>query len=227
MIGPKQIRHVSLPREGAPLVVLLGGIGPNPHVPGRMGRALYAAGYAVEAIHYPSTRHPIRELVSEHVGPALAKVNTAPARPLHFVTFSMGGIILRELLRAAPPENFSRAVQVAPPNNGSEVAQFLLNWKFYRWMFGPAGGQLGQGDESYPKQLGPLPPGVGVIAGTRSFDPWFSWMFKGPHDGKVAIASAQQDGMADFVTVPADHYLILGHRDTIRHTLNFLREGKF
>jgi hypothetical protein len=228
MIGPRQIRHASLPREGAPLVVLLGGIGPNPHVPGKMGRALHAAGYAVETIHYPSTRYPIRELVAGHVAPALARVNTAPTRPLYFVTFSMGGIVLRELLRTAPPENFARAVQVAPPNNGSEVAHFLKNWWPYRWMFGPAGGELGLDPAaSVPKTLGPLPAGVGVIAGTRSHDPWFNPLFSRPHDGKVAVESARTEGMADFTTVASSHYFILGHPDTIRHTLHFLREGCF
>ncbi len=119
MIGPRKIRHSRLPLEGAPLVVILGGIGPNPGLPGRMGKTLHAAGFAVETIHYPSTRHRIGKLVTEHVGPALARINTAPSRPLHFVTFSMGGIIFRELMRSAPPVNFARAVLVAPPNNGS------------------------------------------------------------------------------------------------------------
>ena len=139
MIGPRKIRHSSHPREGAPLAVVLGGIGPNPGLPGRMGKALHAAGYAVETIHYPSTRYRISELVADHLRPALARINTDLARPLNVVTFSMGGIIFRELMRTAPPENFARAVLVAPPNNGSEVAQFLKGWWPYRWMFGPGG----------------------------------------------------------------------------------------
>ncbi|MGE9292255.1 MAG: esterase/lipase family protein [Puniceicoccales bacterium] len=228
MIGPRNIRRHSLPREGAPLVVVLGGIGPNPGLPGRMGKALHGAGFAVETIHYPSTRYHIGELVADHVGPALARINTDTSRPLHFVTFSMGGIIFRELMGTAPPENFARAVLVAPPNNGSEVAQFLRGWWPYRWMFGPAGGELVLDEaHSVPKGLGPLPEGVGVIAGTRSLDPWFNWLFKRPHDGKVAVESARQPGMADFTTVPASHYFILQRSQTIRHTLQFLKEGKF
>ncbi len=231
MIGPRQIRHCQNERDGAERVILLGGIGPNFQLLGQTAKALHAAGFATEVIHYPSTRYGIDELVDAHLAPAVARANRQPERPLHFLTFSMGGIVFRRLMQTHRPENLGRAVLVAPPNNGSEVADFFRNWVIYRWMFGPAGQQLGTCERSVPLALGAVDAEVGVIAGTRSLDPWFHRMFsrehRGAHDGKVTVASTKIAGMTDFTTVAASHYFIIRHPETQRQAVQFFRTGAF
>lgn len=208
-------------------VVLLDGIGPNVNCLGAMQRALVEEGYRTARIDYPSTRYSLDVLAREHLAPAIERLALDPEQPVHFVTMSMGGILARVYLRHYRPANLGRVVMLAPPNHGSEVADWLQGWWFYRWRFGPAGQELTTASDSVPNALGPANYPVGVIAGDRSLDPWFGWRFNGPHDGKVSVASARLDGMAAFAVVPASHYGIMYHPRAIELTRRFLHEGRF
>ena len=68
---------------------------------------------------------------------------------------------------------------------------------------------------------------VGVIAGTVSFEPWFSAWLPGPDDGKVAVSRTRLEGMRDFITVPHGHTFIMNGDDVARATIAFLRTGSF
>jgi len=227
MWSPKKIDvHCSGDADGE-TVILLGGLGPNLNYLGKARRRLENAGYRVVDIAYPSTYYGIRELADEHVGPAIESANIHRDRPLHFVTLSMGGIVVRAYLRSKPPSNLGRTVMIAPPNHGSEVADWLKDFFLFRQRFGPAGQELTTDPGSTPNQLGPAIGETGIIAGTRWLDPWFAWLFRGPHDGKVSVESARLEGMADFATVWSDHYLIMNNKQVLELTLHFLRTGSF
>jgi len=208
-------------------VILLGGIGPNIKQLGPARKRLEGAGYRVVEIDYPSTYHGNFDLADEHVGPAIERANVHRDRALHFVTLSMGGIVARSYLRDGKPENLGRVVMVAPPNHGSEVADWLKNFFLFKQRFGPAGQELTTDPESLVNRLGPADFELGVIAGTRCLDPWFAWLFHGPHDGKVSVDSAKLEGMRDFVTVGSDHYLIMRDKRTLDYMMRFLQKGRF
>ncbi|MEO0794906.1 MAG: alpha/beta fold hydrolase [Verrucomicrobiota bacterium] len=208
-------------------MLLLGGIGRSCRLMYRLRDQLRQAGYHVFNIDYPSTRFTIDQQASDHLAPLVDKLEFDRKKPLHFVTFSMGGILIRAYLRKHRPENLGRVVMIAPPNHGSEVADWLKYVGLFRWGFGPAGMELTTDVNSTPNALGPANFDVGVIAGKRSLDPWFSWMFRGPHDGKVSVDSARLDGMADFAVVNSDHYLITRNAQTIALTKCFLKHGHF
>lgn len=116
---------------------------------------------------------------------------------------------------------------LSPPNKGSEVADTLRHTMFYRWATGPAGQQLGTDPDSLPNRLAPIDAEVGVISGRRSSDPWFSSLFRGENDGKVAVARARLDEMKDFLVVDAGHTFIMLRRDVMEQTYHFLCHGQF
>jgi hypothetical protein len=74
---------------------------------------------------------------------------------VHFVTHSMGGILLRYYLEDHNLERLGRVVMLAPPNQGSEVVDNLRDVPGYKEILGPAGIQLGTDEDSIPSQLGP------------------------------------------------------------------------
>lgn len=212
---------------GGDHVVLLHGIGHDSGDMHALGKFLSAAGYRAVAISYPSTRLPIETLGDEYLPLRLEKLVPDDGRAVHFVTHSMGGIVLRRMLATQKLPRLGRAVLIAPPNHGSPVADFLRRELLYEWYFGPAGQQLGTGADSVPLALPPADFDVGVIAGRVSLDPWFDPLLEGPHDGKIAVAATRLAGMRDFVVVPYGHTFIHRCRAVHELALNFLRSGCF
>lgn len=207
-------------------VILLHGLGRTRWSFWRMEHALRQDGYHVVNVTYPSRKKSVEELARDYLAPLVAAQGKA-AR-LHFVTHSMGGILLRCHLRDHPVPNLGRVVMLAPPNAGSELADVLKPTWLYRKVNGPAGQQLGT--DGLPRALGPWPAGageLGIIAGDISLNPLFSAALPGPNDGKVTVASARLEGLSDFVTVPHSHTWLVWRQPVIAQVRAFLRDGKF
>ena len=207
-------------------VVLLHGLGRTKLSMLPLQRSLEAAGYEVKNQGYPSTTKSIEDLapvVAQAIDACLEK----QAGPVHVVTHSLGGILLRQYVHDHADAPIGRVVMLAPPNHGSEIAdRFKARW-WYQLATGPAGQQLGTDPSSVPNSLGPVTVHIGVIAGRRSSDPWFSHVFAGPHDGKVSVASAQLQGMQDFLVVDSGHTFMPSSPEVARQVLSFLQHGKF
>ncbi len=221
---------------GREIVVLLHGLARSSRAMRPMARALEQAGYSIFNIDYPSRKYPIEELTLQVFTP-LEPLLKNPACNVHFVTHSMGGILLRYYRHAMMqrhPETllpgFGRAVMLSPPSQGSEVVDRLGGLRIFQWINGPAGAQLGTGqggNESLPKQMGPADFEVGVIMGDRSINPLLSRLIPGPDDGKVSVERAKLEGMRDFIVMPYSHPFIMRRAAVIEQTRFFLRHGRF
>jgi len=210
-----------------PPVVLLHGLARSSASMQPMARALEQAGYAVCNLSYPSREYPIDVLARNHVAPQIARCFPQQRGPLHFVTHSMGGIIVRVLDRSGDAGPIGRVVMLSPPNQGSEVVDRLGGWQLFQALNGPAGGQLGTDLRSAPQQLGPARFELGIITGNRSINWMLSLLIPGPDDGKVAVSRAQLEGMRDFIVLRASHPFIMQSPQAIAQTLVFLQEGRF
>ena len=209
----------------AETVVLLHGLGRGAWSMKRLEWMLRAEGYHVVNFSYPSRHATVEKLAEHNLAPLLRALPLSPGAPVHFETHSMGGIVLRCYLRDHPTPAPGRIVMLAPPNHGSEVADRLHSWWFYRLINGPAGAQLTT--QGLPGKLGPAPRGTGVIAGSFSFNPLFSSWMTGPDDGKVSVASARLEGADDFLVVPYSHTWLMWRTPVLDQVRTFLRDGKF
>ncbi len=201
-----------------PPVVLLHGLARTHLSMAGLARALRREGYDTWARTYPSRRLPVGELADVVAG----WIHDAYGdQPVHAVTHSLGGILVREM---APRLNLARVVMLAPPNTGSELALRLQDFGPFSLLYGPAGQDVAQ--QATPNE--PTPPRwprpdvpVAVIAGTRSptLSNPVSWLSGGlgvfgrdrPNDGTVAVDETRLAGTDAFVEVDASHTWIMNH----------------
>ena len=213
--------------DSSDCVVLLHGLNRSWHAMSKMAKELQAAGYATANVDYPSQTGPIEELAPMAVNNGLEKCREADAVQVHFVTHSMGGILLRYAQKASPIPDLGRVVMLAPPNQGSEIVDVTKDWLGAELLTGEAGLQIGTDENSIPTQLGPVDFELGIIAGTGSISPFLSMMLPNPNDGKVSVASTKVEGMDDFLIVKNSHHFIVTNDNVIENTIQFLRTGKF
>jgi len=208
-------------------VVLLHGLCRTSASMERMAAALTKAGYVVDNIDYPSRRAGVATLSEEVVGAAMKSDKLAKCDKIHFVGHSLGGILVRDYFSRHRDRRLGRVVMLGPPNQGSEVADRLKDWRIYQWLNGPTGGELGTDPESVPNKLGPVAFDVGVIAGDRTINWINSLMIAGSDDGKVSVRNTKVEGMKDHLVVHTAHPFIMRNRAVIEATIRFLNSGKF
>ena len=212
----------------ADCVILLHGLARTSASMRTMAKALEASGYRVANVDYPSRDHKIEKLAPLAIGKGLHLCGDVDAGDrIHFVTHSLGGILVRYYLEEETIESLGRVVMLAPPNQGSRAADAMRNVPGFDWLNGPAGRQLGKGDDSVPLKLGSPAFEFAVIAGNRTIDPVTSAVLDDPDDGRVSVEDTKLDGMRDFVVVPVSHAFIMRNKRTIRLVRAFLADGKF
>jgi len=208
-------------------VIVLHGLGRTAYSMSAVEDALVAAGYCVWNRSYPSRTADIEWLAATAVSDGLAYCESQQATRIHFVTHSLGGILVRQYLQDNHIENLGRIVMLSPPNQGSEVADLLKDNAVFRFATGPAGQQLGTGTDSVPLKLEPIPGEIGIIAGSSSSDPWFSPAIPGEDDGKVSVERTRLVEMRDFLVVDSGHTFIMRDQTVIAQIIAFLQHGKF
>jgi pimeloyl-ACP methyl ester carboxylesterase len=212
---------------GQDRVILIHGWGRSPLSLVWLQWSLQRAGYQVTNLRYPSYGGSVEELAEKYLHKAVVSQNPGPSGKIHFVTHSLGGVMLREYLAHHAVANLGRVVMLAPPNHGSEVADYLKKFRLGRLILGRAGCEMGTSASDLPARLGPAWFQAGVIASDGPGIPWNSLAYHGPSDGLVSVESAKLDGMADFLVVHGSHTLIMLRPEVLRQVRAFLGNGQF
>ena len=222
----ERIRHrYDVPAETGHVVILVHGLGRSAGAFTLLEDRLRREGFQTANVNYPSTRLGI----AEHADNLLEIIKSLDgAKSLSFVTHSLGGLVVRELLARKSEEDgmlpARRLVMIAPPNKGSQVADRLKTLPAYRWLTG----ESGQGLTTEAAAKLPVPDvEFGIIAGGRGNNNGFNPLLPGDNDGLVTVAETALDGAQDFMLVRTTHGLIDDHPQTIDATLAFLRDGRF
>ncbi|MCB9858379.1 MAG: alpha/beta fold hydrolase [Phycisphaerales bacterium] len=209
--GEAPIEPGQAPQAGVTTVVLVHGLGRTAASMEPLAEKLAAVGFDVRNWDYPSTQGTI-ESHSERLRAYVSRLDADPdVERIHFVTHSLGGIIVRHALTIEQPGKMGRVVMLAPPNKGSASAGF---WAPIAGGLVKPLSQLTDESDSAVNQLG-VPHGVdiGVIAAAS--------------DGKVDVEDTHLEGEADHCVVPGYHSFIMCRRDVAAQIIHFLRAGRF
>tara|TARA_B100001123_G_scaffold363726_1_gene421634 strand:+ start:1401 stop:2006 length:606 start_codon:yes stop_codon:yes gene_type:complete len=185
---------------------------------------LSAQDYHVTNLDYPSRQLPI-EALAELLAQVVEQEHDSDL-PLFLVGYSMGGVLWRYVMQHYRPQGVEAVLQIGSPNHGSEIADRMAPYAWYRALFGPAGQQLTtaalpalfEGEHiDYP---------LTGIAGTLTFPPFDGWIGQ-PNDSKVPVSSTRVEGMQDHVCVPSCHTWMPSNRQVHHQLQHFLAHHAF
>jgi len=213
--------------EAPECVIVLHGMGRTERSMSAIEDRLQDEGYLVWNQGYASRSEAIPVLSASAVGDGLEFCAYKTATKVNFVTHSLGGILVRHYLQDHTIDHLGRIVMLAPPNQGSEIVDAMDEYSLYARLMGPAGMVLGTGPESLPNSLNPIAGEIGIIAGNKSSDPWFSPIIPGVDDGKVSLERARLAEMQDFIVVESGHTFMMRDESVIDQVIFFLRNGRF
>ena len=201
-------------------VILLHGLWRSIWAMDPMAQYLHQQGYHTINVPYPSFRKPMEEIL-EIVYEALAL--HGGNRKVHFVTHSLGGIVTRNLLNELPADQTGRFVMIAPPNQGSEIIDWLEECPPLAATLGPAGKSLGTDYINAP--IPPVETDTAVIMGKRSIIPFFRTFLDPENDGIVSVERGRIEGMNEFHVLDTDHTFIASDPRVMAMTNQFLEKG--
>lgn len=225
----------------APLVFLVHGFLRTGASMVPMGMALRLHGFRTSVITQMNLHQDIPKLgdsLFAHVEAVRARheARTGERPDAHFVTHSMGGVVVRSMLSRYEVDGPNRCVFLAPPNAGSRLAEHMRGRLKFPWgTFDPLA-KLLPGERGQCADSGDPDATIGIIVGTGSRGvnaPWgtlsqgFEIAEDGDHDGTVAADETHLDSAVDSVRVPYNHSLMMLRRSVIGLTARFLHEGSF
>ena len=210
-----------------PCAILIHGITKDSTSMEGIASALHNAGFHTVNLDYPSKKHLIETLAEMTIPRGIAACEEAGAKPVHFVAHSMGGLLVRYYYEKRDVSDIANVVMLGTPNQGSRLGNFLSCIPWIKDVNGPAGKQMGIDERSLPSRLGPVKFPLGVVAGTRSFNPLFSAIISGDDDGIVGLPSTYVKGVCSRVHYPLTHDQLSRDTRVIEQVVSYLTSGNF
>jgi len=185
--------------------------------------------FQVLAVSYASSRRDITDHAT-----SLARVITNlsdEVKEINFVAHSLGNLVIRRYLggvcAVVPKERRlpKQTVMLAPPNNGSKLAERFRENNIFRSFWGVSGIEIAELSK-LEKYLA-SPPSFGIIAGGKGTEDGYNPLIPGDDDFVVSVEETRLPGARDFLVLPVLHSSIMEDEHVRECTLKFLQEGHF
>lgn len=192
-----------------------------------IAKTLAQDGFRICNWNYPSRRYTLETHACHLVSYLQQIAYCYPSEPIHFVTHSIGGIILRIALNlpGCPPEALSgKAALLAPPNQGSQFARRFADFAPASLVAGSESGwELMHYGPCDVQALGAFPETVQVlvIAGTQGDSAWFCE----PNDGFVTVNETALETPCCWTSFPVKHGGLLTHPPVLSCLRSFFYWG--
>ncbi len=176
---------------------------------------------------YPSRDNTIQNHGEKLVLSLKDLAHKNPGKPIHFVTHSMGSLVLLASLNHpdAPFEaKTGRLVLIAPPLRGSLWARWLGQFELFRKILKEYSGKELMTETNYFETFGDFPESIEkilVIAGSFGFNP----ILGDENDGTIAVAETFLNKPHERVVVKSGHKTIVFNTSVSLITKAFLLEN--
>lgn len=209
------------------IAVVVHGLGRSRSSMTKLREALRQSGWEVLDMGYPSTRRSLSEHAAQ-LGELLDHLAEDGARQVDFVTHSLGGIVVRAALARQDPWQdelqVGRLVMLAPPSQGSALAQALKDFIPFRMVLGEVGPELSL-DEAAAVPAPSCP--FAVVAAQRGDGGGWNPLLKGEDDGVVRVEETKLEGMEDFLLVRGLHTFVMDKAEVVTAVVHYLENGDF
>jgi len=218
-----QIEKKAPSHEG---VVLTHGFGRTSLSLWRWSRTFKKSGYQVCIINYSSLRRKIEE-IKKDVFEQIDRCQKSHLKKIHFVGYSLGGLLTRSYLEENKLNNLGHVVLVASPNQGTEFVDYYQGKWWLKILGEEIISSLSTKNSEFLDSLKDPYYKLGVIAGDLNLS-FQEHVLPGQDDGIVRVESTKVKGMSDFVLIPkTTHGLLRYNTKAILQALHFLSQGKF
>lgn len=178
--------------------------------------------FSCEIFAYPSMSTDIDTIAKN----LYEKILSDDVDSISFVTHSMGALVVRAMYQYLDSTtrfpHIYRIVMIAPPNQGSPVADFVSQFELLNRIGGPNLENLTTDEETGASKY-PVPScEIGIIIGTRSTP-----LLKGENDGLVQAEDAKLGVEQDMVFVKSLHQTLLSKKEVAKFVYNFLKNRQF
>lgn len=202
-------------------VILVNGLWMPAWVLTMLARRLRRCGYDVRSFTYRSVACSLRESAD-----LLQRfIDSLPAAAIHFVGYSLGGIVVHALFHYHPQQRLGRIVTLGSPHQGSRAAASVAQFALGRRLLGKSLPALTPGEA----RNWPWPAReTGTIAGTFKFG--LGCILPGQaglSDGTVRLVETQLAEAKDRISFPVSHFGLLTSPQVAQAICRFLAAGRF
>lgn len=184
-------------------------------------------GFVSEIYTYPSLLKDV-----DSVGHKLFyKIQKENFDTVSFVTHSLGSLVVRSIYEHLDSLTsfpfIHRIVMIAPPNNGSPVADFFAQFPFIKHIIGPNINNITTNPLTGAGKY-PIPTcEVGLIAGSYGRKRGFNIFVKGDNDGVLLPEQTKMGIEKDVAFVKSWHVGLLYNKTVKKYVTSFLINGNF
>jgi hypothetical protein len=117
---------------------------------------------------------------------------------------------------------------IAPPNHGSEKADYILKYDLAKKIFGNKSlMELQANNKDFYRNMRTLPCETGIILGGKGNSKGYSKFLPGDDDGAVSVESSILPGITDIVQLNHTHTVLIFKQETVDNVVSFIKTGKF
>jgi pimeloyl-ACP methyl ester carboxylesterase len=184
-------------------------------------RRIARSGYRAVAYSYPTMQLTL-EQNARRLGAFCAQLGD---ERMHLVGHSLGGIVILDMLRQAPPAHPGRVVLLGSPYRGSAAAAVLGRSRAGKLMLGGSISEWLQRDKRGDWSRFE----IGVIAGSknRGLGRIVAPELPVPNDGVVSVAETGVPGMRAHIVLPVSHTGMMFSNAVAQQVLAFIDHGSF